>query len=304
LIGKYNLLTKADILDVYQAAKYNKKQAAKLLHMSGNDFKKLWEKKVDGVVNRSPDEYNKHYKIAAISDLHLGSNYQQLTSLFDFMEECQQRDITTLLIAGDICDGLMARANHVTDRFLHNIDDICEYTYEIFDRFIDQFKHVYIQEGNHDVTLKRHMAGFDLCRELERRYSNVVYIQNSSVSPPVYIIDGKIKAVLYHGSGNCNKGLVDRTRLITAKLSKQRLDYDLLIAGHCHGRSFDYWSGKYALSVGCWQAPTPNFEMNPKMSIPTIGGYIIDYQVNYHGDMYNVDPRFFGYNKKIRKSDY
>ena len=84
------------------------------------------------------------YEIAVISDLHLGSIYQQLTCLNNFVDICEKRGIETLLNAGDTIDGLQQRLGSKNERFLHSIDDIEEYCVEMYP---DGFENNYFSKG-------------------------------------------------------------------------------------------------------------------------------------------------------------
>ena len=84
------------------------------------------------------------YKLAACSDLHLGSKQQCLTPFCDFIQTVMDQDIKTLVIPGDICEGLMPRPGHAQVRFLHSIDDIYNYVYNVFADFADSFDEIAI----------------------------------------------------------------------------------------------------------------------------------------------------------------
>lgn len=298
-MGKYDYLSDSDIMESVKSCG-SRKKAAKALHIPYSSFKELWHARFDKP--KSTPEKGEVFKVAAVSDTHIGSIYQQKTAFLDFMEECCIRDVRTLLFPGDVIDGLMGRPEHVHERFLHGIDPIFDYTCEFFDQWIDQFDYVYLQEGNHDATLGRRNYNFNLCHNLSKEYRNVIYSRNPDDLIASYQIDGKIKVILHHGSGNCSQNLVNRTRTATTRFINMRKDFDLLLCGHCHNKSSDYWLGKYAFSLGCFQAITPYLAQKPL--IPLVEGGIISYSVDGNGEMTNVIYEPFNYDDRIKKDDY
>lgn len=217
------------------------------------------------------------------------------------MEECRRRDIRDLLIPGDITEGLMPRDGHPQQRFLDGIDEIHEYTNEVFDGFVDQFDSISVINGNHDESLNGRSYGFDVAYNLSKDYRNVYYNKEPDSLIARYRIPGGLYAVLHHGSGGCAQNLTTRTRNVSGKLFNYSSDWDLLVSGHCHSRSSDYWLGKYAFSVGAFQSMTPY--LADKMLIPQVEGLILTYQVR-NGSMVNVVPEVISYDHCLKRRDY
>lgn len=243
-----------------------------------------------------------NYKIAVISDLHLGSREQQLTSLYSFVDTVSEQDISTLLICGDIVEGLMPRQGASQSRFLHGIDDIFEYTTSVFDYFVDRFSLIGIINGNHDNSLNGRSYGFDISYNLSQIYSNIYYNKEPEDGMNPMAIDGGIKVVMHHGVGGCAQNLSTRTRNLSAKYLNYSSDWDFLFAGHCHGTSEDYWLGKWTWSCGCFQSITPY--LVSKLLVPRVEGMVISYDVTDSGSVSNVQKTSYNYDNQIRKKDW
>lgn len=215
------------------------------------------------------------YKIAVISDLHFGSNFHEEDKFRKFIKECNRRNINTLICCGDMIEGLMKRQGHEQERFLHTVDDIMDYAIE---NYPDGFDTNIIINGNHENSLKERGDGFNFVKNFIKHRKDVIGSDDVSLIPSIFEIDGGIRVAVHHGHGTCSRNLVNRTRDITIKMSEHRTDWDILLCGHCHRFSSDYWMGKYAFSIGTFQGITPF--LASKMLIPHIGGLFIQYTID------------------------
>ena len=242
------------------------------------------------------------YKVAACSDMHFGSKQQALTPFLSYIQEVLAQDIRTMVIPGDICEGLMPRQGHEQLRFLHSIDEIYNYIYNIFSEFADQLENCYIIQGNHDESLNRRAHGFNLCSNLARDFASIQYDDDPAKIINPVVLDGGIKAILYHGRGGCSKNLVSRSRNKLIDYMNYTKDIDLLFLGHCHRFSSDYWLGTHCFSLGCFQSTTHFLADMGK--IPQVRGEIIQYQIDTHGTMRKVIDVPYCYDDQIKKDDF
>lgn len=242
------------------------------------------------------------YKVAACSDMHFGSKQQALTPFLSYIQEVLAQDIRTMVIPGDICEGLMPRQGHEQLRFLHSIDEIYNYIYNIFSEFADQLENIYLIQGNHDESLNRRAHGFNLCSNLARDFSSIHYNDDPAKIIDPVTLDGGIKAILYHGRGGCSKNLVSRSRNKLIDYMNYTKDIDFLFLGHCHRFSSDYWLGTHCFSLGCFQSTTHFLADMGK--IPQVRGEIIQYQIDTHGTMRKVIDVPYCYDDQIKKDDF
>ena len=242
------------------------------------------------------------YKVAACSDMHFGSKQQALTPFLSYIQEVLAQDIRTMVIPGDICEGLMPRQGHEQLRFLHSIDEIYNYVYNIFSEFADQLENIYLIQGNHDESLNRRAHGFNLCSNLARDFSSIHYNDDPAKIIDPVTLDGGIKAILYHGRGGCSKNLVSRSRNKLIDYMNYTKDIDLLFLGHCHRFSSDYWLGTHCFSLGCFQSTTHFLADMGK--IPQVRGEIIQYKIDTKGTMRSVIDIPYCYDDQIKKDDF
>ena len=274
------------------------------LGMKRKAFSKIWYEA--GLP--SPKSIPKHdiepevYKIAACSDMHFGSKQQALTPFLTFIQEVLDQNVRTLVIPGDICEGLMPRQGHEQVRFLHSIDEIYNYVYNIFAEFADQFENVFVINGNHCESLNRRANGFNLCSNLARDFNSVQYDDDPAELINPVTLDGGIKAILYHGNGGCAKNLVSRSRSKLIDYMNYSTDLDLFLLGHCHRFSSDFWLGKYCFNLGCFQSTTHFLADMGK--VPQIRGEIIQYQIDTHGTMRKVIDIPYCYDEQVKKDDW
>jgi 3',5'-cyclic AMP phosphodiesterase CpdA len=242
------------------------------------------------------------YKVAICGDLHLGSKQQQVSLFLDFIDEVKKQNIETLVILGDLVEGLMKRDGSVHSRFLHSIDEIYKYTYDIFSMFADDFNRVLLIEGNHDATLNGRCDGFDLCHHLAGDFLNIEYRKEPLDNVYPVTLDGGAKAILYHGSGGCGKNLTTRTRAKTIDFTNIVNEFDMILCAHCHRTSFDIWLQKYGISVGSFQGITKYFA---DMGLaPNVQGDILSYNIGKRGKVLNLVRTPYNYDDRLKIKDW
>jgi hypothetical protein len=249
------------------------------------------DRKPTKMVSESKDLYDpdsERFEIAVISDLHFGSTYQQLSALNNFVGICEDRDIRTLVNAGDIIEGLMGRPGHKNERFLHAIDDIEEYCVE---NYPDNFTNSYFIIGNHCATLGKRTDGYDIGANLVKDRSDLTYLEDSPSLPDIIKVDGGVKVQLYHGTGGCAKTRTGRTMNKSIELRTMGQEFSILLTGHCHSSSFvSNYMGTVLCGLPSFQALTPY--LAGKGLVSECGGLILSYQVDYEGFPCRVIPEF------------
>lgn len=136
------------------------------------------------------------YKVAACSDMHFGSKQQALTPFLSYIQEVLAQDIRTMVIPGDICEGLMPRQGHEQLRFLHSIDEIYNYIYNIFSEFADQLENIYVICLSDDTEVYTTKYGWKNYNELKLGDEILSYIDGKLI--PNNISD--IQILPYNGN--------------------------------------------------------------------------------------------------------
>lgn len=241
------------------------------------------------------------YSIAVISDLHLGSIYQQLSALNEFTDICKNRDITTLLCVGDLSEGIMSRAGHKNERFLHSIDEIGEYCAEVYP---DEFENNIFITGNHDESINKRLDGYDIGKNICRIRRDLTYVPENPSLPDVVTVDGGLRVQLFHGANGCPKARAIRLMNKDIELRAMGQEYALLLGGHCHSSSFiPSYMGTPLVGCASFQALTPYLAR--KGLVSECGGVILNYQM-CEGKLVRLTPEFIFENELggIRRMDF
>lgn len=213
-------------------------------------------KKVEWVITEGDD----YYEVAVVSDLHLGSMYQQVTCLRRFADMCEGRGVTTLLSCGDQVDGILPGMQHTSERFLHADVAFEEYCEEHFPRV----GRAYVINGNHEEALAKHSEdGYDFAKRLSLIRKDVKYCRTDEeglMKKPVKL-DGGLRVVMYHGS-SCANGNIGQKRELrlqrkVAEMMAAGVDADVYLFGHCHKQCTTSFMGKYIIGLGCFVADSP-----------------------------------------------
>lgn len=86
-------------------------------------------------------------KLAIVSCTHLGSKYQQITALREFVAYAQKQKVDAFVHAGDLEDGPVARHDNPHEVFKHDYQAMLDYCVETLPR---TNKPWYVISGNHD----------------------------------------------------------------------------------------------------------------------------------------------------------
>lgn len=270
-MGKYDALTEEDILMAFRAAG-SKKACARLLHIPWSSFRELWKKKI---VSKKLIHDGEPHKIGVMSDLHYGSNYSLPEKIDEFVEHCVGVGCESILIGGDLSDGLNMRKDHQFEVFLNSADDIIEY---IASTLPETGIPYYFICGNHDYSLQK-VCGLDLGFALAKERSDLHYMGYTKSD---IMLPGNVKVRLYHGAGNCgvNRSMRLQKKAVSAIeecINSKTAIPSMFLAGHCHHSVILYnYYNTFCASLGCFQASTPYLE--ERGLIPDISGLIIEYK--------------------------
>jgi len=239
-------------------------------------------------VPEKADPSGERFEIALISDTHYGSKQQQITFLGEFVDLCQERNIQTLLHAGDISEGLMPRHGAKNERFIHAIDGLTDYCIDIYP---DGFDNNIFILGNHDDSVGRRLDGFDIGAAIQRERPDLTYLKSDPI-PGMVTVDGGLRVQLFHGSGGCGKFRSTRAQNKSIELIGMLRRPHLLALGHCHIASMvPNYIGMYVYGLGAFQSQT-SYIAN-KGLIPDVCGLIFGYNINeIDGNPMNVTTEF------------
>jgi predicted phosphodiesterase len=129
-------------------------------------------------------------KLAVVSDTHLGSKYQQITYLREFLAYARKQRVEAVIHAGDLSDGPFSRHKNPHEVWLHSWDAQVDYAVEALP---DIGKPWYVISGNHDDWWQGD-GGPNLVAEVCRRRDDFTYMG----SPNGFLTFGDVHIEVAH----------------------------------------------------------------------------------------------------------
>jgi hypothetical protein len=280
-----------DLLKIY-ARCCTFKDSARLVNVSRQAFAKKWYD--EGLPSprttrtTSSDNVDLPYKeVAIVSDTHFGSIYQQKTIFDNFINDCKDRNISTLVHCGDVVDGLMPQKYHSEERFLNTTSEFEQYVQKYYPSGFDTN---IITAGNHEKTLSKEDWHYDFCKEIAIRRSDLTYIPKGT---PI-VGPGNVIFNVHHGGGSCASPGQNRTRRMrncTLRLMSEGQFGHIFIQGHCHSVAYiPSYMNVAIIGVGCFQAP--NDYLIKSYGGADVCGLILGYCINELGQPVNLKLDF------------
>jgi len=258
-------------------------------------------------VYKISDERNKQYqfggesnthRFALISDTHLGSQACHLDELHDFYNRVQEREIGTVLHAGDITDGYEVYRHHVNELESDAIgwDRLREYTVSNYPRRAGVTTHFI--SGNHDYKLYK-ATGLYLGQQLSDRREDLNWLGEMQATV-VFDADAGIDFELIHPSGGTPYTVGYRAQTLYRERPPRNRP-SIAGIGHLHDKMQAHAEGVEAFYTGCWQGPTPYIK---RKGLPTkIGGWIVELEIE-SGEIRRMQTEWVGYEAKGTENEY
>jgi len=262
---------RADILE-------DEQKLAAILSAKGYVVEKMTDDKMDRrfVIEQ---KIEREIKIGVISCTHLGSKYQQLTSLLEFYQICSNSGVHHIFHCGDLLDGIDVYPGQEYEIFQHGLDAQVSYAIEKYPK-IEGVK-TYLIAGNHDYSFIK-KAGADALDIIARQRPDIVYLGAYGAYPQV----GNLKIYLSHGhAGNPYARSYRLQKMIEQFSSEAKPDFFFL--GHYHTNCIlPHYRNVFAIQLPSFQAQTPYLR---RMGLyPEIGGYILTLKLNDEGRKNNL----------------
>ena len=255
----------------------------------GNEYFKL-----ERVVPNEKNQYDhkqvdQEFKIALVSDTHLGSKYQQLQSLQHFYEYAHNQGVTEFYHAGDVSDGYYPhRPGNVYEVHKHGFQQQIDYTAEVYPNI--EGVTTYFITGNHDAT-HHYNGGANFGATLELKRPDMVYLGHNFAK--VWLSD-KFDLNLVHPT--------DGTSYSVSLKAQQRIDKangaqkcKLMAVGHYHKMDMIYHKQTWAITMPSFFGQSSFMEGKNLESI--IGGIILTVRLDYNGDILSMVPEYVLYDE-------
>jgi 3',5'-cyclic AMP phosphodiesterase CpdA len=243
----------------------------------------------------------KHSFLVA-SDIHIGSKHHLADKLEDFVERAYARGVRTGLCPGDLLDGNYRHS--VWEQSHRGFDEQCREAARSLPRRPGFQWHFIL--GNHDMTLEEG-SGLDVGRAIVDTFRS----------------EGRTDWT-YHGSRGAylrlgvpgERGIVVEMwhpckgggYALSYKMQNHIRDYavgykpDALFVGHWHQQCYFVSRGVHALSSGTWQGGRSAYGKSLGGS-PSIGGWVIDYNVTKDGTIREFTPTWNAYYENEQARD-
>lgn len=160
------------------------------------------QRQLEQVISKTPGKAvisgDARVRIGFVTDTHLGSLFDDLEALNTAYKIFEQEGITTVLHAGDICDGEKMFRGHEYEIKIHGADNQVSYTVENYPA-IPGITTQFIT-GNHDLSFYKH-AGIDIGSQIAARRNDMVYLGQDEADVTFLSGRGSCKVRLNHPGG-------------------------------------------------------------------------------------------------------
>ena len=246
---------------------------AKELHDEGVDFRvergETYIGRDDGSteaeINIDPQELG-HLKLGLVSDVHLGSTYEQLSSLRDFYRIADEEGVDAFLNAGDFVQGT-PKMHRGMEHELHVLSCEGQIGYAV-DVYPHSDKTTYAITGNHDDSWINE-SGINVVRQISSQRDDIEYIGRDSC----YLNIEGLRTYIVHPDGGASYAKSYKAqKLVEAIPEKERVQ--LVMMGHYHTYGVFKIQNTVCVMQPCFQGQYP--WLVRKGLHPTIGGIILD----------------------------
>jgi predicted phosphodiesterase len=215
------------------------------------------------------------FRIAVVSDTHLGSQYQQLTYLKAFYRYCKKIGIETVLHGGDLLegDGKMYEGQ-LYEMFLHGTDNIVQYAIRNYPN-VRGIKTIVVG-GDHDYSHYRN-SGYDALKAISEKRKDIRYLGMFGA----YLNIANIRIYLCHGSGGVAYAVSYKMQKLIEQLAPESKP-NIVLRGHPHKPNYvPAYRNVEGVDLPCFQAQTPY--MRKKGLFPVVGGVILEWTKDKDG---------------------
>lgn len=238
------------------------------------------------------------YRIAIISDTHLGSQAEHLDELHDFYDRAQNRNVDFVLHAGDISDGWKIYRGHINEirGEAAGWDRLTEYVLRNYPerKGLDTL----FITGNHDHKLHRR-SGIYFGERIDNRRDDLHWLGDSQASV-VLDAENNIDIELIHPSGGQPYTVGYRLQTLYRERGLDNRP-TIAVVGHLHGSIYAKTEGVFGLYAGCWKGTTTYGKRKGHES--TIGGWIVEIEI-VNGEVRRLRPEWINYGSRDETQNF
>jgi predicted phosphodiesterase len=224
------------------------------------------------------------FKIAVLSDTHMGHNKHDNEALHIFYKYAHAQGITDFYHAGDIVDGYYKnRDSSIYEQYAVGYDRQLEDVVQHYP-YIEGVT-TYFITGNHDVTHVRN-GGANIGHGISARRDDLVYLGHNFAK--IWLTEEVDLNLIHPGDGSAYSVSLRAQKIIDAAQGKRRSK--IMAIGHYHKMDWIYWKGVHAFTMPSFIHQTEFMEtMNLKSYV---GAYILTIRVDEDGHLLTVMPEY------------
>lgn len=184
---------------------------------------------------------SKTFKLCLLSDTHLGSKFDQISSLETIYNKGEKIGVDYYLHAGDFFEGFINNSHEFKRSLRHQtVDQQIEYAYN---NYPHSSKPTLIINGNHEEETRR-KTKVDMLEELTKLRNDIIYLNNTKSN----IQMGKLRIMMMH-TNTTNRSM--KENIIKKDIDKYPLNATpkIVITGHTHNRSYKLYKGTHIFQV-------------------------------------------------------
>lgn len=184
---------------------------------------------------------SKTFKLCLLSDTHLGSKFDQISSLETIYNKGEKIGVDYYLHAGDFFEGFINNSHEFKRSLRHQtVDQQIEYAYN---NYPHSPKPTLIINGNHEEETRR-KTKVDMLEELTKLRNDIIYLNNTKSN----IQMGKLRIMMMH-TNTTNRSM--KEKIIKKDIDKYPLNATpkIVITGHTHNRSYTLYKGTHIFQV-------------------------------------------------------
>jgi predicted phosphodiesterase/biotin operon repressor len=220
------------------------------------------------------------FKIAVISDTHLGAVTEDLKSLNEFYDFAIAQGITEFYHAGDIMDGFDVYPGQINDLIpgCGGLDNQLNYVIKNY----PERKNVktFFIAGNHDLRIFQNV-GIDCGKQIANARKDLIYLGQYEAT--IKFEEATMRLV--HPDGGSPYALSYRSQKYVEGIVGGEKP-NMLVLGHLHTSFYAQIRNIHVFHGGCFQHQ--NAFLRRKGIMPVIGGWILEFRVKNKREINNL----------------
>lgn len=219
----------------------------------------------DNLVEVSVGHEPGHTKLGIVSDTHLGSKWEQLTSLRAFYRYAVDEGVDCFLHGGDWLQGLYKKRQFDQQIHAHGADAQVDYAAAVYPDAPVPTKGI---TGNHDDTFYFD-SGVNVLKQISAKRPDIEYLGQDSA----YVTVNGLRCYIVHPDGGGSYAKSYKPQKVAEALPKSR-GVQACFIGHYHTYGHFEEQGMQVFMLPSYQGQYPYLVR--KNLYPTIGGLILD----------------------------